>query len=885
MLFLSTFCAAAATPSHLTMPHIYSDHMVIQADTLARLHGQAAPGAAVKAQGCWGAESSATADRNGNWQLLIRTPAPSFDPLKLTVTSSAVGKTPADTLQFSDVLAGEVWLASGQSNMEMPLRGFWNQPIEGGAEEIVFSRTRGKGIRFINVPKSGSYSPQYDFEGEWKVSEPEAAADFSAAAWWFATTLRDLLDRPVGIVSCAYGGSKVEGWMPSDIIARYPDRDMAAEKKDADKPEYERVGVMYNAMLLPVAGYTARGFLWNQGESNVGGHSYYPDRQLDMLRHWRDLWGNPEMPFYFVELPGWEYEGINGTQCALFREAQHRAAGMDLNSHIVSTVDLTYPDEPDDIHARNKRPIGLRLAQSAATFTYGLRGLPYTYPTYRDMTVDGPRATLYFNNAWQGFTPNDTLSGFETAGADRIFRKSPATIDRDHLTIIVENPTGQPIEAVRYCFRNFGPGEIHDMMGMPLLPFRTDNWDDAGSILSFDNSFVGIDPSGNFTLSGKPYRFIGTNLWYAPILASEGKHGDISRLDAELDALQALGINNLRILAGGDGDRYIDSHIWPTLQTAPGVYDPTMLKGLDNLIARLEQRGMKAVVYLNNAWEWSGGYGSYLEWSGHGATPVPLHDGYDTYMRHVARFSTDSTAIAMFHNHVRNIVGRVNSVTGRPYSESPAIMSWQIANEPRCFDPESKEAFIAWIESTAALIKSIDSNHLVSTGSEGSHGCEEDIDLWARIHNSPNIDYANVHIWPYNWGWADPSDLHATLPNAKKNTLEYIENHSRLTKKPIVLEEFGFPRDGMAIAPGSPCSARDSYYKYVFDLVGDGAPLAGINFWGWGGSARPAHRSWQPGDDYCGDPAQEDQGLNSVFDADTSTLDIIRSATSRLGGR
>ncbi|MDE5901872.1 MAG: beta-galactosidase [Muribaculaceae bacterium] len=335
-------------------------------------------------------------------------------------------------------------------------------------------------------------------------------------------------------------------------------------------------------------------------------------------------------------------------------------------------------------------------------------------------------------------------------------------------------------------------------------------------------------------------------------------------------------------MAGADGDRYIDSHVWPTLQTSPGVYDPVMLRGLDNLLARLEERRMKAVVYLNNAWEWSGGYGTYLEWSGHGAAPVPLRDGYDRYMQHVARFTTDSTALAMFHDHVRHIVGRVNSVTGRPYSESPAIMSWQIANEPRCFDPDSKEAFAGWIESTAALIKSIDPNHLVSTGSEGSHGCEGDIDLWARIHNSPDIDYANVHVWPYNWGWADPSDLEGTLPTAQKNTLDYISRHSRLTGKPIVLEEFGFPRDGMAITPGSSATARDAYFEYVFGLVGDGAPLAGINFWGWGGEARPAHRSWQPGDDYCGDPAQEDQGLNSVFDNDTATLCVIRHAASRL---
>lgn len=406
----------------------------------------------------------------------------------------------------------------------------------------------------------------------------------------------------------------------------------------------------------------------------------------------------------------------------------------------------------------------------------------------------------------------------------------------------------------------------------------------TSTLIAGATDFVTVE-NGEFMLRGKPYRYVGTNFWYGPILASDGTGGNYQRLMAELDSLQALGIDNLRVLAGGDGDRSIESHIEPTLQRQPGVYDPQLLVGLDRFIAELERRDMRAVIYLNNAWEWSGGYGTYLEWAGHGEAPLPNRDGYPAYLKYVREFVTDSAAKAMAANHVRNIVGRTNTVTGRPYSESPAIMSWQIANEPRCFDPARKEAFQQWLIETGRLIKSIDGNHLVSTGSEGLHGCEEDIELWARIHNSDAIDYANIHIWPYNWSWIKPATMADDLKQACDNTAEYVTMHRRLTAKPLVLEEFGFPRDSMAIAPGSPTDIRDAYYRFVFDLIASGNDLQGANFWGWGGTARPAHRTWQPGDDYTGDPAQEDQGLNSVFCADSSTVSLIREVNRRISKR
>lgn len=416
-----------------------------------------------------------------------------------------------------------------------------------------------------------------------------------------------------------------------------------------------------------------------------------------------------------------------------------------------------------------------------------------------------------------------------------------------------------------------------------LIAASCSNGKNNTTVTEQQDNFITVK-NGEFYNGDSVYRYIGTNFWYGPLLASDGSFGNRDRLAAELDSLKAIGIDNLRVLAGGDGPDGLASHIEPNLQTAPGVYNDTILRGLDYFIAELEKRGMKAVIYLNNAWEWSGGYSAYLEWAGHGKAVIPSVDGWPAYMDYVKQFVQSDSAKALAANHVRNIVTRTNSVTGRPYTESTAIMSWQIANEPRAFGEDNKEAFAEWIGETARLIKSLDPNHLVSVGSEGSHGCEEDIELWTRLHSFPEVDYGTIHIWPYNWSWISESTVTDSVATACRNTDTYIDAHyARLSPmgKPIVLEEFGYPRDGMATAPGSPVTGRDSYYSHVFSQVRNTGKIAGVNFWGWGGLAVPAHDTWQHGDDYTGDPAQEPQGLNSVFACDTTTIAIISAAAKR----
>lgn len=402
--------------------------------------------------------------------------------------------------------------------------------------------------------------------------------------------------------------------------------------------------------------------------------------------------------------------------------------------------------------------------------------------------------------------------------------------------------------------------------------------------------FIRVE-NGHFLRNGKPYYYVGTNLWYGAILGSEGEGGNRQRLCRELDSLKSIGIDNLRILVGSDGERGVAAKVEPTLQVAPGVYNDTIFAGLDYLLAEMSKRDMLAVLYLNNSWEWSGGYGQYLQWAGYGKAPAPAVDGYMAYMNFAAQFVCSDSAQSLYANYVKDVITRTNRYTKVRYIDDPTIMSWQIGNEPRAFLAENKESFAKWMSKAAALIKSLDPNHLVSTGSEGKWGCEMDMDLFEKIHADSNIDYLNIHIWPYNWGWAPKDSLQENLEKAKQNSKAYIDEHLAIAKKyqkPLVMEEFGYPRDGFRFDKSSPVTARDAYYKYIFGLVTEHAAshslFAGCNFWGWGGLTNPSteHEYWKPGDDYTGDPAQEQQGLNSVFASDNSTITLIKQANKVL---
>lgn len=413
--------------------------------------------------------------------------------------------------------------------------------------------------------------------------------------------------------------------------------------------------------------------------------------------------------------------------------------------------------------------------------------------------------------------------------------------------------------------------------------------------------------NGQFVRGDDTLAFVGTNFWYGPLIASEGRGGNRERLHKELDALKSIGVTNLRILVGSDGSEGIAYKVEPVLQLEPGVYNDTVLRGLDYLLAQIAERDMHAVLYFNNSWEWSGGYGQYLEWAGNGKALLPNVDGYENYVGHVSRFVKDEKAKELYYNHVRNIVTRTNTVTGKPYVEDPTIFSWQIGNEPRPFarDSVTKAAFADWLCTSASLIKSLDPNHMVSTGSEGLFGCESDMDLFEKVHAHKDFDYLNIHIWPLVWRWVTQDTFADSVCVANSMTEKYLTAHFPVAErlgKPIVLEEFGYPRDGgkavegeavkfwdgVSLSKDSSTAARDAYYGYVFDRLvkarENGEPLAGVNFWGWGGYASQSevNEFWRPGDDYCGDPAQEPQGLFSVYVTDQSTVELIRKTNETL---
>jgi mannan endo-1,4-beta-mannosidase len=401
------------------------------------------------------------------------------------------------------------------------------------------------------------------------------------------------------------------------------------------------------------------------------------------------------------------------------------------------------------------------------------------------------------------------------------------------------------------------------------------------------SDFVGVDGQ-RFLLKGETYRYVGTNMWYGAYLGAPT--GNRDRLRRELDALARLGITNLRVLGASELSPLKNS-IRPAFRDATSFYNQQLLTGLDYLLAEMGKRHLKAVIYLNNFWEWTGGMVTYLYWTNGGhyfdmndpAHPWPAWADYS------ATFYESAKANALYRAYVSAVVGRRNTVTGVLYRDDPAVMSWQLANEPRAGGDPAKaslEGFYAWVAETANFIRVLDPNHLVSTGNEGLRGCLDQMDCTVRLNAIAGVDYMTFHIWPLNWSWIKPADLAATYDSCAANTKDYIATHLRIASqanKPAVAEEFGFPRDGGQYALTSPTTYRDRFYKLVFDAVEGSArargPFAGTNFWAWGGEGRAQHPDFMmaPGDtDYTGDPPQEPQGRNSVFDGDLSTLDIIK---------
>ena len=430
-------------------------------------------------------------------------------------------------------------------------------------------------------------------------------------------------------------------------------------------------------------------------------------------------------------------------------------------------------------------------------------------------------------------------------------------------------------------------------------------------------------------LRGEPYRFVGVNMWAAMHMGASGDDagGDRPRLVRELDRLRALGVRNIRALAASEGP---DSEHWfarsreqielsdllhmgyrptpwrvlPSMQPSPGVYNPSVVAGLDYFVAQLAARNMTCVLMLGNMWPWSGGLAQYVAWAEESSIPYmpPEPDGdWDKLQQYTSRFYSDRTAQAHYLAHIRFIVSRVNPLTQRKYADEPAIMAWQLANEPRPM--KQVEAFRGWVDAATGLLKDLAPRQLVNLGSEGRTPFPRSyvgIDFAADLAH-PRIDYGTVHIWPQNWEWYAPTDAATTYAPALNKSLEYLRDHVTMAEaqnKPLVLEEFGLARDGGEHAPSASVQRRNQFYSDMFSETYANAarnsPLAGANVWAGGGEGRPrkprapteqlagAH-CWRVGDPLVGDPPHEAAGWYSIYDADTSTHAVIANLSVWLG--
>ncbi len=399
----------------------------------------------------------------------------------------------------------------------------------------------------------------------------------------------------------------------------------------------------------------------------------------------------------------------------------------------------------------------------------------------------------------------------------------------------------------------------------------------------------------HFELDGRRYYFVGSNLWYGMYLGSPGASGDRARLAKELDQLAAQGVRNLRVLAISEAST-LKRAVTPAVLQQPQSADEILWKGLDFLLEEMRKRDMRAVLYLNNFWQWSGGMSQYMAWfNGKPVMDPDVTGDWNAFMDNSAAFYREPRAQQAFRHVIRQLISRKNSVNGRMYADDPTIMSWQLANEPRPgSDANARphfDVFAKWVDETAGYIKSLAPKQLVSTGNEGWMGTAGSRELFVQSHATRNVDYLTYHMWAPNWQWFNPKNAAATYDDAWKKMQDYLDWHidtANKMGKPIVLEEFGINRDDGSFSPSATTVYRDRFYGQIFALIerraAAGDAIAGSNFWAWGGVGRTANPDfmWKAGDSFVGDPPQEPQGLYCVFDSDASTIAIIRAHAKQM---
>ena len=481
--YLTTLLALASltvgTQAKVRLPHLLGDNMVIQQQTEARLWGWAKPKSTVRVTASWTDDAvTAKAGKDGRWLAKLATPKASYTPLTITIDDGD------GAVSLNNVVAGEVWVCAGQSNMEMPVKGFGNCPVD-NHNEVVADAALSRGVRSAKIPSVMSATPLDDAQTEWRQCSPQTVGDFSATGYFFARLVSRTLDVPVGLIEANKGGSRVESWLTKENLERYTDdpTDSVAIAARWSQWDYHRSLLWGNGTFNPILNYTVRGILFYQGCSNVGDPgNQYSERLKLLVEQWRSQFGLGELPFYFVQIAPYASGDKQGDWNARLQEQQYRAAQLIPNSGLVCTNDLVYPYESTQIHPAQKKPVGERLGYLALNQTYGMESVWCKSPSFKDMNIKGDSVFIHLKDEYGAMNRFEGITGFELAGDDRVFHTAQA----QHFwrpgggywdeAIVLTCPEVERPVAVRYCFRNWLLGNVKNGAGLPLFPFRTDNW-------------------------------------------------------------------------------------------------------------------------------------------------------------------------------------------------------------------------------------------------------------------------------------------------------------------------------------------------------------------------------------------------------------------------
>jgi len=474
LLILCLLLLPVTAGAKIQLPSVLSDNMVLQQQTQVKLWGKAKPKSKVTVKASWDKNRFFTfSDSEGKWQMVVPTSA-AGGPYELIISDG-------EELVLKNILIGEVWFCSGQSNMEMPMKGFDRQPVEGTNDIITKSKPTTPIRVYTTDSQDGKWvrqfskQPQDDCIGSWLENTPENVANTSAVAYSFAQYIQEVLDVPVGLVISSWGGSKVQAWMSREALGEFEEVDLSLlDNNEVVKNPTATPSVLYNAKVAPLTNFTIKGLLWYQGESNRENPELYRWLMNAFVKDLRARWQIGEFPFYYVQIAPYNYEGAEGTSSAKLQEAQLQNMKDIPNSGMVTTLDV---GNPVFIHPVDKKTVGNRLALWALGETYGKRGFGYKPAIYKSQEIAENKIYINFDNAPRGLSPMWTeLGGFEIAGEDKVFHSARAEIETKSCRLAVSSEKVPKPVAVRYAYKNYAEASLFGVDGIPVAPFRTDNW-------------------------------------------------------------------------------------------------------------------------------------------------------------------------------------------------------------------------------------------------------------------------------------------------------------------------------------------------------------------------------------------------------------------------